>query len=768
MKKILLVIGTVMFSVATMAQNERFDMWRNTQIAVAIQAEQMIEKIGFENLMETFFKQLPTKLGNANITAEDKKNIATARKALAAMYGAGIDFSRKAWIMNYNQPIKHIPDVASWVVDKQNGPHVLFVIPVKNMEVVENALNDFFIMDNNNEIKYDSNASKQTFSVVGETKQIILDNILMVLTKEYLFISSFVKIKAYDINIVPGKIVSTDTFYTDATVTAVDDYLMNKKNDIPLKPSKPLIAVDEFVDGQIVRNYTYGDKKNNKPGYQHITEVEDAKIETAAADPAVTSDTTVAVQVVQDEAAKMTTVDTVATVAASNTDWNPAISKTQPDKIEYEYKTIYYTSGNNTSYSVNYKYVPFKIGSKEYKEQQASLNKRVTELNEQLAQPFFNNYQNLLVFNTITTPDMTKVVESTDDVAIYNKSRIHGVIGMNMSTWYLLSSRENKDEKNQEMTSISFYNFENGKMVAKMQMGCCDEASQRINQIYQPVTNFYPDEMNGNNFGMLRYNLNLPAVVDYFNTMATTSMKEEMEKNLLSNGLTLAKIIEPFTGELVMTIDAHKKKEEWEEKERTMPQIMFALKLKDPKKAVELTNTLASENLESTKNYRYDRNANYLLINTNDLFFTKPTVAVAANRNLSTGHYGEMNFDIKKALASFVGPNDKRDETYKVALAFFSTIAMQNNKTEDGNYTSRFEISLGDANKNSLENLRKFFLDQMEASQKDRERRRKEYETELTPTRGARRVAMKRATTPKTVTKKPSAKKPVAKKSTRK
>ncbi len=219
----------------------------STNTIFAINAEQLMEKAGFENLMKMAFDK------NDDIKKQTPEVIAkqtSIRKALAAIYGAGINFNKKMWYVIKSKPFKVTNNVYNY--KDYETPLRLFIIPVANRQVMEQQI---VTLINTSSETNDTAAFKKN----GNIAYLNHKKDLFILSDDELIVAKLPE-KKYDYynDVYNGKTIKSDTVITPKIATAADDETV----EIVEKP-KATIEIDRLLpNGKIKRLFIYKKEKN--------------------------------------------------------------------------------------------------------------------------------------------------------------------------------------------------------------------------------------------------------------------------------------------------------------------------------------------------------------------------------------------------------------------------------------------------------------------------------------------------------------------------
>jgi hypothetical protein len=797
--KHLLTLFAICFVIISYSQQTNETKPQQSMV-VAFNSEQIIEKMGFEHLMKVVFEKKRKDYISENEIAEK----ATVRKALAALYGAGVDFKRKTWF-TVEMPIYQMENPSSF-----QSPKPYLIIPVANREVFKKGIIDMFSISNSYK---NENDKANTFIEKGNISYMMVDdNIILILTdKDFIFTTIPYNYNFYDNNFYQGKTIKTDT--VKIPLEQRNSFIFKSPNNVIVEENKTNNTtntdVDKYSNGKIIRLYKpkvepklNGTKyKMSKEKYESVTSATEAvkmmpeppppppptdlpiltydqvspaiAVDTAASFKAKTTKTTKNTKTKKVEIIKYTRPKLVeneksivyekneAVVGAVTEDMVAPRAITEAVKeVRVSEEAIYNTKayidrrGKDTLTRTEYvnDSIQLKITYIEYSQQEMDSLQKIRTENEKIKKEA--DIQNILATistklpYTVDNADMTKIKDSKMDVAMLTS--VNG-----LSSAYLggITSMLSNTMFNNSMgaTSLAFYNFENGKLVAKMQGSCCNKANDFYTNMYYPVTNFFPKELEKGNLGAMRMHFNVPQLLEYYKQMMPREIN--LEEKMKEEGFVYKDIAEIFEGEVTITIGVTTNEKYGEL--RTMPKAIFALKIKNAEKAVAFMNKINAKDLSAARYYKFDENGQYLLFNTekNDILNVVKTAQPYIS-TLSEGNFGEMNFNIKEMIKQYAMSDFKTSKMNTILQNFFGKITMVNNKTEEGNFIADMELDLGDKNTNALYNLVELGNNIADAEQERRLERDKKWAAEDKAREQFRKEFNKKTATKKVVKKK--------------
>ncbi len=640
-KYFLAAVLTVTIVLPAAAQIAESDSTNNTLIA--INSEQLLEKAGFENLMKMAFdeKAMPKKQ-----TAEDAAKKATLRKALAAIYGAGINFNKKAWFVSKTKLLGLSAYLYSY--EGYETPLRLFIFPVANRQVMEQNI----ITVLNTQKPQEEEAA--VFIKSGNIAYLQSKKTLLVLTDDELVVATLPeKMNTYNNDLYNGKTIKRDTTITPKTPEETIEEVKKTKNSYEIDRLLP--------NGKIKRVFTY---KKEKP-----------VIFTA---PVTAADTVMA---------SVTAIDTVVSVSGVADAAVPV-----SDSITVQ-DTLTRTEYINDSTYVTVYYLPYSEDERTAIEKQNEEEKQLRH--QQAIALFLNNYKTYLPYNTNSTI-VQQLTAATADITIYGNAGSYMPGGAAAMLFGAGRFGQFQQQRSPGLTSIT---FNNGEVMVINANNCCSTAAPLYGKFYEPITAFWPAVLGNPALGNMQFNVNIPQMLAHLkqNNAQVNKMQAEMKKE----GLELDKIQDMFSGEAAIAINAG-----LSARGKKQPRLLIALKIKNAAAAVNFMNKMGSENTKFTKSYRFDENAQYLLIDTDGKNgLTKPAVAGAAKFTTPQNSYGYFMLNVKAMVASLTKDSKKNNADYKKAIQFYGKAEFMNTKDAEGKLTASIRIDMGDKKSNALFNL---------------------------------------------------------------
>ncbi len=619
---------------------------------VSVNLDQIIGKVGEAKLMQ----MIDLAANNKSESKDNTQKKAKQKRAIAAIYGAGIDFSKKMWV---------VPNTLISTDDKYSKGNTANIIPIKNKQVIiENILllsdGEVALIKNEKDgITYlhSPNSYKQQVIIITENEMIVCN----------LPVNNFNNFNDY------GRIISIDTIKNE-TYNNVD---LKEEKQIAKKDVK-VIEIDKWENGKIKRIYKKAsEKKVEMIEYKPPVFSNDTALNYADSPIPAIDDPNAIVSEAAKEAVRVA-YDTLSTISGA---------PIQTDFIKDTLTRYDYVNGK----SITIKYIPYtedeRRNAEKEKEQlqKADKEKSINEL--------IGNYSKLFIFNNPKNADVQYAIDAKDDLVMITTIPI--ITSMNLLKYYVIGSTNSSIEKEKEEFSfLQTINFENGKVASTYQVGCCSNYTKQVNNIYNPITSFMPNQLLGNNYGSMRYNLNIPNFINYIKAIIPTDAN--VENKFKDQDMQLSDFENLFTGEIALTIGTERNLK----KEGSVnPSVAIALKLKDAKLAVAKMNIIASQQLKMTSNYRFAENGEYLIFSSSNQFLNKKTNLINA-KPLQLGHFGEMNVDIKGMLKAVINKRDMK--SFGTLLEMIGKMNVISNKTEDGKFVTNMTMEIGSANTNAL------------------------------------------------------------------
>ena len=633
----------------------------SNRMVVAIKGEQMIEKMGFEKLMRALFD---TKKENKNDDAP-KVDKATQRKALAALYGAGIDFTKKMWVS-----MDSYTDNVTVENAYKLQPKPYLIIPIANREVAAKSLSTLLTNNTMNSI-----SSTTSYWVSKRMIYLLQADVLIVTNIPYDYASQMSTDNWY------GRTIKVDTILQ---VNDVVEVIPNNPQVEYVKPKPSYTIVDKLEGGKVIRVYKKKDDlKKSKYGSTNQIDMqkEEVIVESSVTTP------------LMDTAMMAPAVPVTADAAM-----NEAVKEM---KMPSDTLTRFdYVNGKK----IKITYVPYT--DKEITDNETARVAKEKEAQQVYITTLISNTYALLPYNT-KNADIVKIMQSDKDIAMYNSASYNAnAKGIAGKEGMLIKLASGGMTNAMGVEYLSFLNFENGKMVGTSQPSCCSAGNEYVNKLYLPITNFWPTELLQSNIGGMRMHFDLPVFYNYLQSVMSAQGK--FEKSMKEVGLTEEVVKTAFTGELALGVSLTKPTGNG----RPKPQVVAAFKVKDVQAAIKALNTVASNDLSMINNYKFATNGEYIVFTSekNGFSATKPKSTVPSttySTKLTGNNYGELAFDMKAMIQGTMRKtwSDDRKKSTKELANFFGSITMECTKTEIGNLESTVSVDMGNASSNALSNL---------------------------------------------------------------
>ncbi len=421
----------------------------SSTVTFAFNAEQIMDKVGMQKLFDLFDKSTPA--GDASKKEQRKK----VQKAIAALYGAGIDFSKKIWVVE-KQTLPENLSVENY--SRYEPPTFTLIIPVANRQVFEEQLS---ILANND----------LQFTKRGNYSYVIKNKSLFVLTDKEFFIHNLPEkfswlyndIEYYGTPIKADTVAREKNLYEDVVIT---DSIKEEK--------APYTEIDKILPtGKVQRVYFY-----KEPKYDYATIPPPPEMTAAVDSTAAMVDS---ISVIKDE-------------------------EVMPD-------TMTYTKYLNDSVQINYQYIPYTDAEREAHLAQIEIKKIADR--EQEAFKFMDSCRSLIPYYNATEANL-KMLQSKDDIIMYsNASNISGSFKKLSAVFGSpLSAISTGSQLSQNYNSFMAVNFNTGHTQIKI---FSDSAKNEYNKLYKQVTAFWPKELGDGKLGRIRFNFNTGMFMEIIN-----------------------------------------------------------------------------------------------------------------------------------------------------------------------------------------------------------------------------------------------------------
>jgi hypothetical protein len=619
----------------------------NYQFMAAFNAEQMLEKMGFDNLMKAMFENKKQDKKNTIKAVADK---ATIRKALAAIYGAGINFDKKMWMVSWQQlPV----DFTAGQYNYKNfvTPLQLLVIPIANKQVMEQNILKLMATEGKNGDTIQFKTTGNTSWMMNGRKVMLLGNTEMVV--------AWLPQKMYDENdMYYGPTIKSDTAVTHPAKQWAGD------ESIEVIEKKDIIEIDKLMPGgKIKRVFTYKEEKG-KPVFA-APKNEEVKIDSAAA-------------IVDSAVAVMDT--TVTTV----------IEESAPAKKDTLTRGEYL---NDSTYITHY-YLPYSEAERDSLQKIYSLQKEMQQQKQAL--DFVLQYQSCLpAANDAITQQLQA---DTADIVLY--SAYGGASPYSFFSSYLMAGIGASRLLQKQPSSVTAINFTSGQVtMACTYSEAATDTAGVFSRLYKPLTGFWPAALGAPVLGSMQFNTDLPQLFAYIKN--TAGRYANIEHEMKKEGIDTDELLQAFTGQAAVAIYPGKSRNG-----KTKPRLLIALQVNKAAAAVGFMNRAGSKKTKSVNNYRFDENAQYLLIDTdgkNGLL--SPAVPGQKAPTPAAGTVATAGVNIKAMLQAFTKDSKKAKPGFKQALQYFSSLQVTAAKNSSGGITSIFTMGMGSNKTNALYNL---------------------------------------------------------------
>jgi hypothetical protein len=657
-KRLLISISLVVIFANCFAQLKPSDS--TTRFVAAINAEQMLEKMGFDNLMKAMFEG---KKSNPKIAPKQAANRVIMRKALAAIYGAGINFTKKVLVISNDQAKPTYKNLYSGS-GLFETPLRLVVIPVANRQVMqENILKLQSVNEGEGEPKI--------FKSEGEVNWMVNNNNVTLLSNtELIFASLPHKLYDYNDDVYNGLTIKRDTIITPVEKSIIIDE--------PIEVTEKVIEIDRLLPtGKIKRVFVL---KPEKKLPQNITKSKALKIvkdETVAA----------SAEVVEEKGGDYTTTQVAADTVVAPTSAEPIND------------TLTRTEYINDSTTVTVYYIPYTDAERD--SMIKIYNKQKEEKLQQSALEFVRQYQNFLPQQSQAL--MATLSADTSDLVMYVSagggsplSSIGGTIlgaGVGRSAGFL----------GNQSASVTSINFTNGLMQMRSRYANKgDSVADLYVKMYQPISDFWPAALGNAPLGNMQVSFNLAFLRSYISNTITQMNKNVDE--LKREGIDLDEMQQAFTGQLSMAMHAGISK-----RGKKQPRLLFAVKINDAAKAVAFMNRIGSKKTKFTIAYKFDENASYVLFDTEEKSGLLKQVASQQKMNVPVqGTVMQLNINMPAMMNALTKETQKLSRDYKAGLQFFNKVQLISAVNADSDFTTTFAIDMGSNKTNALYNLLQF------------------------------------------------------------
>lgn len=650
-KRLVPVIILLFISAHNFAQTTLADS--STHFIAAFNAEQMLEKMGFDNLMKTLFEN---KQFDKKNTPEAVGQKTTIRKALAALYGAGINLNKKIWLV-INQKNKPYSSQEIFSYNNYETPMRLVIMPVANKQVVQENILKLIA------------AEKKTDSIQFVNSNGVLwmqhkKSVILISNNEMIVTSLPEKSGSYNHPLYYyGTTIKSDTVVTPKTKTWAAD------ESIEMTEKPVIIEIDRVqTDGKIKRAFTYKEEKN---GVRFTPP-----------------------KVVADEEIKVDSAAAVMDTAAVAIDPVPSFSDAASDTATAKQDTL--TRGeylNDSTYITHY-YIPFTDAEKDslqtiyQQEKDLQLQKQAIE--------FVKYYQTYLPKEDNAV--VNKLSTDTADMVFY--SATGGASPYSFFGSRMLGVGPARLLNNQAAT-ITAINFTNGQVtMASTYINSNDTAANLFSQLYKPITNFWPAALGSPVLGNMQCNVNVSKLLVFIKNAAGNG--DKVEREIKREGIDLDELQKAFTGQVSAAI--HTGVNKYGKKQ---PRLLIALQVNNAAAAVGFMNRIGSKKTKSVNSYRFDENGKYLLFDTDGKngLLKQAVATVQKMPPPVAGTVATANLNVKAMMLAFTKDSKKNNAEYKQAQQFFSTINVTASTNTAGNFTTVLTAGMGNPKTNALYNL---------------------------------------------------------------
>jgi hypothetical protein len=784
--KNLLLIMFLCVSIATYAQVKPVKNNVPYNMLMCVDAEQMLNKAGFDNLLLQLFNE-------KNGIGDEEKAI-KIRKAFAAMYGAGIDLDKKVWASFHNgknepkDSLRKAIDLSDSLQNRYafynfedpfNNFSYILHIPVANRQVFEKS-----ILDLANTNTYDDaftawqKNGNNSYMIKDEAIIALNDKVCMIAYKNY-------KINSYKY-LVPRKIIKVDTvkneyyrgYLDDDTTTRLDtNYVVDKINEkgeiVRVKPFKrkpagkkeritntnrlppppsaadaafaaPAVDTTVSVKPSATRatkpKYAKKPKKNNRateyPAPQElpagIASIERVDEPVEKIPEAIATDSTMTIAM----------LDTI------------PVNNVNSSYDEYEdTETAYRDSINIITTFKTKRLTPIEQDSID-----AIFNKRNQKMQEVFLQTIFQKMQEPMLFDKTSDSIITKMQQSKNDVSFYSDSEFMDNYYSSLGMLYGGIRGSLFPTPFGNGTYETSFNNEPGKILWYANTKFGSNTNSRMLSVYNPINNNWPANFGTRSKAQMQVNINIKDVIAFYKEAYAKTEMFNFEKEMAKKGLSEQEIIDAFTGEAygylttMVSKKAYKRKEGKEEFAGGL-----ALRIKNKEQAVKLMNKLASTNKngDAQAYYAFEKMGNYLvLIGADDKMLLAEDIAAQMNDSIDTEMLAVQpnelvngKIDLQGFIKAITG-NKETSKLYNYFISQIGNITLNTITNSSNDFINNMEMDMG---KNGINPLA-VMVEMLRLNNEDKKARAAEYErynTDRPKGKNNNAVKPKAKTTPK-------------------
>jgi hypothetical protein len=730
MKKLTSYFTVIFFlcsCIASQAQTKQTTNNLPYNMLLCIDAEQMLNKAGFDNLLQQLFS--PT----SSIFRNDTEKATKLRKTFAAMYGAGIDLDKKIWMSFYsgkNDPkdsllialdsIKNINSrypYAGYENWFSNFSYILH-IPVGNRQVLEKCILDLASMDKSSEDAFSNWQKLDNISYLqkDEVVMAINDKVCIIAYKNF-------KLNSYQYE-APRKILKVDTVRNE--YYKKPDTTTDKKNLID-----PNYIVDKInANGEVVRVIPTVRKPIKKKYDYNVTEA--TKGYTIEKEVLVATDSTTAVAAPRatTQKSRKTTSKTKTTkskksnaakrieekglpeyempIPAPQVDTSYAapyaIDTTNPISNEYEYEDT--DTEYRDSITVYTKYKKRRLTPIEQDSIDAIFTNRNAKAAKVFLQQVFQKMEQPQLFDNIADTNVTKMLQNKNDISFYTDTEMYERYYGLTTLMYGVRNAIMPTSFNQGNYTSTF-NSEPGKLVLHAITNFGEHAYNEMKDIYKPLNNNWPANFGIRSKAQFQTNVNVQALITYVKKIMSTEIQKgfNIETELAKHSLTEQEITNAFTGEIYAYVNTVANKKAYKRKEGREEIIGgLALRINNKEMAVALMNKLASieKRKEIYEKYAFDKTGTYLIfIGADDDMLYAEDIAKQMNSGIDTETLAiqpneliRIQVDVQGLTKALVGTNEK-DKIYNYFINQIGSLYMSSLYSGKNGYINTIEMEAG-------------------------------------------------------------------------
>ncbi len=718
---------------------------------LCIDAEQMLNKAGFDNLLQQVFNPASREFRN------DTEKATKLRKTFAAMYGAGIDLDKKIWMSFYSgkNDVKDSLQLALDSIDKfankysyrgysnafSNFSYILH-IPVGNRQVLEKCILDLASIEESSEEVF------RDWQKIGNTSYVQKDEVIMAINDKVCMIAyKNFKLNSYRYE-APRKILQVDTVKNEYYIKPTD--ANNKKN----RRIDTNYIVDKInTNGEVIR-VKPTIRKTTKKNYDYSETEEVPKNYPIDTDMSAATDTTVAVAVprIAPKKPKKTTVknktikpkragSSIRQAEKEDSNYNSDYAVPEPAQpiattdvapyvadttkpVRYDGTTIDTTGYNAYEYedtdteyrdSVN---IITKFKKRTFTPiEQDSIDAIFTNRNAKVAKAFlqqiFQKMEQPQFFDKTTDTIAAKMLQAKNDMSFYSDTEVYErYYGLTSLLYGVRNAMIPSAFSNGSYETT--FNSEPGKMALYALTNFGDSAYNNIKSIYKPLTNNWPANFGTRSKAQFQTNINVQALITYLRKDVFAEMKKDVDidAELAKYNITEQDIANAFTGEIYAYANTTVSKKAYKRKDGREEFVGgLALRIKNKETAVTLMNKLASINKRDVmyEKYAFDKTGTYLIfVGSDDDVLYAEDIAKQMNSNtdpeiftVQANEIMRMHVDVQGLTKSLVGTSEKSN-IYNYFVNQIGSLRMASLYSGKNGFANTIEMEAGKDGLNPL------------------------------------------------------------------